>query len=103
MVVKNLIAETFSWWVSYDYMSREAVPDYNGPLSIDFYGRVHPKHSNGETFRSAAIAKDERYEARKEMDTEIIEDLNEKLSSLLPDKRHFEEQNRPQNNRTLPW
>ena len=47
MVVKNLTAEAFTWWVSYDYKSLDAVPDYNGPLSIDFYGRVHPKHSGG--------------------------------------------------------
>ncbi|MBQ7564071.1 MAG: DNA methylase, partial [Lachnospiraceae bacterium] len=47
MVIKSLTAEAFSWWVSYDYKSLEAVPDYNGPLSIDFYGRVHPKHSGG--------------------------------------------------------
>jgi DNA polymerase V len=25
----------------------EACPHYDGPVSIDFYGRVHPKHSNG--------------------------------------------------------
>ncbi len=47
MVLKNLTARSFSWWVSYDYRSLEAVPDYSGPLSIDFYGRVHPKHSGG--------------------------------------------------------
>ena len=47
MVIKNLTAEAFSWWVSYDYKSLEVVPDYNGPLSIDFYGRIHPKHSGG--------------------------------------------------------
>ncbi|MCR5788801.1 MAG: DNA methylase [Lachnospiraceae bacterium] len=47
MVVKCLTARVFSWWVSYDYKSLEAVPDYSGGLSIDFYGRVHPKHSNG--------------------------------------------------------
>ncbi|HAG70204.1 MAG TPA: DNA methylase [Lachnospiraceae bacterium] len=47
MVLKGLTARTFSWWVSYDYRSLELVPDYSGILSIDFYGRVHPKHSNG--------------------------------------------------------
>ena len=25
----------------------ETVPEYDGPLSIDFYGRIHPKHSAG--------------------------------------------------------
>ncbi|MCR4658467.1 MAG: DNA methylase [Lachnospiraceae bacterium] len=47
MFLKNLTARSFSWWVSYDYRSLEEVPEYSGTLSIDFYGRVHPKHSNG--------------------------------------------------------
>lgn len=25
----------------------EACPDYEGPVAIDFYGRLHPKHTNG--------------------------------------------------------
>jgi DNA polymerase V len=25
----------------------EYCPNYDGPLAIDFYGRIHPKHSNG--------------------------------------------------------
>ena len=44
---KNLISRTFTWWVSYDWKSLEECPNYDGPLSIDFYGRLHPKHSNG--------------------------------------------------------
>ena len=44
---KNLISPRFSWHVSYDYKSLEAVPDYSGEVCLDFYGRLHPKHSNG--------------------------------------------------------
>ena len=33
--------------MSYDYKSMEVCPNYDGPVSIDFYGRLHPKHSNG--------------------------------------------------------
>ncbi|MBR3643760.1 MAG: DNA methylase [Parasporobacterium sp.] len=47
MFLKNLTAPAFTWWVSYDYKSLEFCPDYTGPLSIDFYGRLHPRHSNG--------------------------------------------------------
>ena len=47
MFLKNLTAPAFTWWVSYDYKSMEACPNYDGPVSIDFYGRLHPKHSNG--------------------------------------------------------
>lgn len=47
MFVKNLKATVFGWWVSYDYKSLEECPDYDGPVCVDFYGRLHPKHSNG--------------------------------------------------------
>lgn len=47
MFAKNLVTEACTWWVSYDYKSMEACPYYDGPVSLDFYGRLHPKHSNG--------------------------------------------------------
>jgi DNA polymerase V len=53
MFAKKLVSRTFSWWVSYDYKSLEACPGYDGPLALDFYGRVHPRHSNGTVRLSA--------------------------------------------------
>ena len=47
MYRKNLIARSFTWWVSYDWKSLEECPNYDGPVCYDFYGRLHPKHSNG--------------------------------------------------------
>ena len=47
MYKKKLLAPLFSWWVSYDYKSLEKVPGYEGPLIIDFYGRLQPKYSAG--------------------------------------------------------
>ena len=47
LYAKKMVTQALSWWVSYDYKSLDAVPDYDGPLSLDFYGRVHPKHSVG--------------------------------------------------------
>ena len=47
MFAKNLVTRACTWWVSYDYKSLEACPNYDGPVSLDFYGRLHPKHSNG--------------------------------------------------------
>ena len=44
---KRLVSPHFSWWVSYDHKSLEACPNYEGPLVVDFYGRLHPKHSGG--------------------------------------------------------
>ena len=47
MFSKNLISQRFTWWVSYDYKSLEELPDYEGEIVPDFYGRLHPKHDNG--------------------------------------------------------
>ena len=47
MFTKNLVTKGCTWWVSYDYKSLEVCPDYDGPVTEDFYGRLHPKHSNG--------------------------------------------------------
>ncbi len=47
MFTKNLISPVFSWYVFYDYKSLEVVPDYDGPVSLDYYGRLHPSHSGG--------------------------------------------------------
>ncbi len=54
LFAKNLVAKGCAWWVSYDHKSLEIQPYYSGPLSIDFYGRVHPKHSVGQ-FRLPAL------------------------------------------------
>ena len=47
MFLKKLVSPAFSWWVSYDYKSLEVFPGYDGPVALDFYGRLHPKHSAG--------------------------------------------------------
>lgn len=47
MYKKNLISKIYTWWVSYDYKSLEHCPNYDGPLALDYYGRLHPYHSNG--------------------------------------------------------
>ena len=47
MYAKNIVAKVFTWWVSFDWKSLEACPEYDGPVVVDFYGRLHPKHSGG--------------------------------------------------------
>ena len=47
MFEKHIISRTFTWWVSYDWKSLEVLPHYDGPVTLDFYGRPHPVHSNG--------------------------------------------------------
>ena len=47
LFIKNLTTPALTWWVSYDYKSLEVNPNYSGPVKLDFYGRLHPCHSNG--------------------------------------------------------
>ena len=47
MVRRHLLAPVFTWWVSYDYKSLEICPEYDGPVCLDFYGRLHPGHAGG--------------------------------------------------------
>ena len=47
LFAKKLAAGGFSWWVSYDWKSLEVCPEYTGPVTADFYGRLHPKHTGG--------------------------------------------------------
>lgn len=54
MYKKNLVSSRFTWWISYDYKSMEYFPEYDGRLSIDWYGRLHPAHSNGTVRLTAA-------------------------------------------------
>lgn len=47
MFGKGVVSPRFSWWISYDYRSLEEFPEYDGPVCLDFYGRLHPRHSGG--------------------------------------------------------
>jgi len=47
LFTKHLVCDSCSWWLSYDHKSLEVFPGYDGPLALDFYGRLHPRHSNG--------------------------------------------------------
>ena len=47
LLCKNLMTPCLTWWVSYDPESLNVNPWYQGPLVIDYYGRLQPKHSKG--------------------------------------------------------
>ena len=47
LFTKNMTTPALTWWVSYDYKSLEKNPHYSGPVKLDYYGRLHPCHSNG--------------------------------------------------------
>lgn len=46
MVQDNVISDHFSYWVSFDPKSLDSGL-YNGPVHIDYYGRLVPKHVAG--------------------------------------------------------
>lgn len=46
LVAKNLTTDSVTWYISFDPKSLDENPYYNGPVAIDFYGRLHPKHAN---------------------------------------------------------
>ena len=47
LLSKNLMTPSLTWWVSYDPESLNVNPYYQGPVVLDYYGRLHPKHSKG--------------------------------------------------------
>lgn len=72
MYKKGLVSSHFTWWISYDYKSLEYFPQYDGRLSIDWYGRLHPAHSNGTVRLSAPT------NVAKEVTGRIMQDVEKK-------------------------
>ena len=47
LMAKNLVCGSLSWYAAYDWKSLEENPSYAGPVCMDWYGRLHPRHSGG--------------------------------------------------------
>jgi DNA polymerase V len=47
LVKRETKTKELSYWVSFDPISIEEVPSYSGPVTYDYYGRLHPKHVVG--------------------------------------------------------
>ena len=47
LVKKGVKSRELAFWVGFDSESMEACPNYEGPVSLDFYGRLHPNHAGG--------------------------------------------------------
>ena len=47
LVEKRMRIPAAVWWISFDPASLEENPDYSGPVTLDFYGRLHPVHTGG--------------------------------------------------------
>ena len=46
LAAKGLSTGCVTYWVAYDPVSLEKCR-YDGPLAVDYYGRLHPKHTGG--------------------------------------------------------
>ena len=47
LVIRKTKTKELSFWVSFDPASLEALPSYDGPVALDYYGRMHPCHVVG--------------------------------------------------------
>ena len=47
LMAKGLVCRSACWYAAYDWKSLEENPAYRGPVCMDFYGRLHPRHHNG--------------------------------------------------------
>ncbi len=77
LCLKNMTARTFTFWASYDPLSLEKVPDYSGPLCVDFYGRLYPGHSGG------TVRFDNRTDSRSRISAALMELFRKKCDPRL--------------------
>ena len=47
LIERRIRTKELSFWVSFDPISLEELPSYDGPVSLDYYGRLHPGHVVG--------------------------------------------------------
>ena len=47
LLSRHLACSSITWYAAYDPQSLEVNSDYRGPVCADYYGRLHPRHSNG--------------------------------------------------------
>ena len=47
LVHRQTRTKELTFWVSFDPISLEECPSYDGPISYDYYGRLHPCHVGG--------------------------------------------------------
>ena len=47
LIAKRMRIPEAVWWVSFDPASLDENPGYTGPVTLDFYGRLHPVHTGG--------------------------------------------------------
>ena len=47
LIERETRTKELSFWVSFDPVSLERLPSYDGPASLDYYRRLHPNHVVG--------------------------------------------------------
>ena len=47
LLAKDLTTPSLTWWIGFDPESLNENPYYQGPIVLDYYGRLHPKHAKG--------------------------------------------------------
>ena len=77
LLAKSITARSLSFWVSFDPKSLEVNPYYMGPVAVDFYGRLHPRHVGG-SFKLRS-----RTNSNKEILSALIGAFEEKVDRSL--------------------
>ncbi len=60
---KGLACRSVTWYAAYDWTSLEENPDYTGPVCMDYYGRLHPRHSCATVSFASPTDSEERISA----------------------------------------
>ena len=47
LLARNLKTPSLTWWAVYDPESLNVNPNYQGPVTLDYYGRMLPRHAKG--------------------------------------------------------
>jgi DNA polymerase V len=77
LVSRETRTKELSFWVSFDPITLEELPNYNGPVSLDYYGRLHPCHVVGSVRLGAHTS------SRKEISAALLYAFDKKVDPRL--------------------
>ena len=77
LVSRETRTKELSFWVSFDPITLEELPSYDGPVSLDYYGRLHPCHVVGSVRLGAHTS------SRKEISAALLYAFDKKVDPRL--------------------
>ena len=77
LVSRETSTKELSFWVLFDPVTLEELPSYDGPVSLDYYGRLHPTHVVGSVRLRAHTS------SAKEIRTALLDAFDKKIDPRL--------------------